>query len=81
MDLQRWCTARYKDVFEGLEAEGQLDVNDPLDMYALHFCYLPMLNKALDVFVQTWNNHGIRTAKNKSPEQLWLESEYPVHQS
>jgi hypothetical protein len=45
-----------------------------VDMFALHYCYLPMLNAALDFWRARWNCHKIRTAGNKSPAQLWNRS-------
>ena len=32
--------------------------------------YLPRINKTLQGFKEGWNNHGIRTAGHKSPNQL-----------
>jgi len=39
-------------------------------LWVLHYVYLPRINQALRVFVSSWNNHPIRTANHKSPQQL-----------
>lgn len=37
----------------------------------LGYVFLPRINYAIDLFVQGWNNHGIRTAGRHSPRQLF----------
>lgn len=75
VNLQAWCTLRFKDIFTHLEESALLDVDSPIDMFALHYCYLPALNAALDFFKDRWNRHGIRTAASNTPERIWLRSE------
>ena len=36
------------------------------------YLYLPAINKELSVFQSSYNEHPLRTAQNKSPNQLWL---------
>ena len=76
VDLQRWSTNRFRALFIWMENEGILNVDDPIDLWALHLCYIPVINKYLDNFVAKWNNHGIRTARNNSPRTLWIRSEH-----
>ncbi|KAK0542464.1 hypothetical protein OC846_006730 [Tilletia horrida] len=75
VDLQRLTTAKYKAVFEHLEAQRLLDVTNPVHLWALHFTFLPQLNRALDHFSDMWNHHPIRTPGllNRSPMQLRAE--------
>ncbi len=52
----------------------QIDILDPLNeehLYALHFVFIPRINRALSEFTNGWNNHPIRTAHYKSPHQLF----------
>ena len=35
--------------------------------------YLPVINKQLKNFREAWNVHQIRSAKSKTPTQLWLD--------
>ncbi|KAE8213844.1 hypothetical protein CF319_g9136 [Tilletia indica] len=75
VDLQRLTTAKYKAVFEHLEAQHLLDVSNPIHLWALHFIFIPQLNHALAFFADLWNFHPIRTQGlgNRSPMQLRAE--------
>ena len=43
-----------------------------LHLFALHFTFLPRINRALESFVEAWNLHPVRTEHNWTPEQIWL---------
>ena len=55
-----------------LEHEGQLDPDNEIDLYCLHFVFLPRINRSLTQFTEMWNRHKLRTAHNKSPIQLFI---------
>ena len=42
-------------------------------LFALHYVFLPRINKALVAFMATWNNHGVRTEHGKTPNQIFTE--------
>ena len=48
-----------------------LDVNDPSDLYALHFIFLPVIQQ-LDLFRNGWAHHALRTEQYQTPQQLWI---------
>ena len=48
-----------------------LDPINDLHIYALHYIFLPRINKALNEFRSTWNSHGIRTQEGSTPQQLF----------
>ncbi|KAE8227134.1 hypothetical protein CF326_g7607 [Tilletia indica] len=75
VDLQRLTTAKYKAVFEHLEAQHLLEVSNPIHLWALHFIFIPQLNHALAFFAGLWNSHPIRTQGlgDRSPMQLRAE--------
>ena len=56
-----------------IETEGYLDPLNEVDMYCLHFIFLPRINKCLEEFQESWNNHSLSTEGNKSPYQLFVE--------
>ena len=58
--------------FYGMEDTGLLNIENPIDMLALHITFLPRINLALSEFMETFNHHGLRTENNWSPYQLWL---------
>lgn len=67
----------WRDVFEKclcslynkLEDQGVLDVECPLQLFCLHYVYLPRIQVALDYFREAWNNHLLSSAGNHSPLQ------------
>ena len=71
-DVYQLVLSSFYDLFLSLEACGQLDPDNEGHLFCLHFTYLPIINEALSKFVLSWNNHKIRTARNKSPLQLFI---------
>ena len=70
-DLFVGCIATFYNLFYDLEQDNLLDPNDPLDLFALHYVYLPNINKRLESFIHIWNHHPLRSEENKTPLQLW----------
>lgn len=70
-EVNRVCSAHYKDLFQFMEDDGILDSNDELDLYALHYVYLPAIQASLNEFIAQWNHHGLRTMHSTSPLALW----------
>ena len=57
-------------MFHALQAEEKLD---EVDIFCLHYVYLSRLNSALKTFQESWNNHTISTARNLTPNQLFIQ--------
>ena len=72
-DLFSGCISVFYYLFYSLEDNGLLSPNDEIDLYALHYCFLPRVNAHLEIFCQAYNRHRLRTEGNHSPMQLWLE--------
>ena len=70
-DLRRVLVVYYIRLFSHLENSGVLDALNEEHLLALHYIYLPRINRALDEFVQDWNNHPLSTEGNRSPLSLW----------
>jgi hypothetical protein len=66
------CIALFHTLFWSLEAQGLLAPDNPTDLFCLHYVFLPRINHALDTFLSSYNHHPMRTARNKSPYQLWI---------
>lgn len=49
-----------------------LNAADEVDIYSLHYVFIPIIQKQLDVFRQAWACHPLRTERNRSPQQLWI---------
>ena len=61
--------------FSNLEREHLLNPDEELHIYALHWSFLPHLQRHLQFFTDGWNNHRLRTEGNKSPLQLWTQNQ------
>lgn len=71
-DLHRCVTVVYYRLFYYLEHHGHLDPDNELHRYAIHYVYIPRINKSLQEFKEGWNHHGVRTEHNLSPHQLFV---------
>ena len=72
-DLHQGITQLFYRLFYHLEHLDLLDPTSDIDLYALHYIFLPRINEAITKFVEAWNSHGVRTEHNKSPYQLFTE--------
>ena len=69
-DFHRCVTQLFYRLFYYLEYHGYLNPIDEKCIYALHYVFIPRINKAATQFVEAWNNHGLRTENTRSPNQL-----------
>jgi hypothetical protein len=72
-DVHRCATQLYYRLFYHLEDRELLDPLNEIHLFALHYIYTPRINATLKGFVEGWNNHGMRTAGRKTPNQLFVE--------
>ena len=70
-DMHKSVTVLYYKLFYFMEHHDILNQLNEHHLWALHYVFLPRINKALGEFVNSWNNHPIRTAGHKSPQQLF----------
>ena len=70
-DMHRCVTVIYYRLFYFMEDHGYLDPINEKHLYALHYVFLPRIQRSLSLFQEGWNNHGIRTEHNKTPKQLF----------
>ena len=72
-----WCnmhkcvTQLYYQLFYFLEYRGLLDPVNEYHLFALHYVFLPRLNKSLEGFMQSWNSCSLRAEDGHSPNQLF----------
>ena len=74
------CLYVYYSLFYYLEEAGYLDLGNDIHMFCLQFMFLPRINRHLEQFVSGWDNHPIRSERNKTPNQLWLSDLYDSSQ-
>uniref|UniRef100_A0A8C1VQK0 Integrase catalytic domain-containing protein n=1 Tax=Cyprinus carpio TaxID=7962 RepID=A0A8C1VQK0_CYPCA len=62
-DVWRGTVVIYHSLFTLLEQDGIIDHMNEKHTWALHHVYLPRLNRDLNIFVNQWNHHSLRTAR------------------
>lgn len=71
----------YYRLFYHMESTGLLDPLDSVHLYALHFVFLPRINKALDEFIKGWNKHTLSKTGGYSPMKLYTKEMIRLRQS
>lgn len=72
-DVATNVTDFFYRLFYELEDAGLCDISQDVHLTALHIAYLPEINMRMNDFRKAWNCHRLRTAGNRSPEQVWTE--------
>ena len=73
-DLFTGCISFFYNLFYMLEDRNLLDPGSEIDLFALHYIYLPRINNALKVFQDSYSHHHLHTARNCTPFQVWITS-------
>uniref|UniRef100_A0ABM0MHA4 Uncharacterized protein LOC102808228 n=1 Tax=Saccoglossus kowalevskii TaxID=10224 RepID=A0ABM0MHA4_SACKO len=66
-------------LFYHMETQNNLDVDSEVDLFCLHFVFVPRINSALEEFTAAFNRHGLRTEGGWSPLQIWLNGMIDVN--
>ncbi len=72
-DVHRCVSVLFADTFRGMQESNILDCLNEVDMFCLHFTFIPRINTCLQSFVESWNNHCISTERNLTPNQLFIQ--------
>lgn len=70
-DVFSSCTAHLYHMFYSMEDEGLLDPMDDIDLFCLHFVFIPRINQQLEYFKSAYSRHKLRTEHHHTPLQLW----------
>ena len=70
-DSHRCVTSLFYRLFYYLEQNDFLDAVDEKHIFALHYVYVPRINRSLRQFKEAWNSHGLRTERGQTPNQLF----------
>lgn len=73
-EVNRIVSYKFRRLFHDLEAEEVLNQRSQTDILCLCYVFLPRIQKSLLNFQNCWNNHALSSAKNSTPNQLWLIS-------
>ena len=72
-DLFTGCTYIFYNLFYHMEDQGILDPSNESHLAALHYVFLPIINRHLKLFTEGHNWAPISPEQNQLPEQLWLK--------
>ena len=59
-------------LFYDMEDSGILSATNEVQLFCLHYVFLPRLNRQLEQFCHAWNDHHLRSEHGLTPNQLWL---------
>lgn len=71
-DVHRCVGSLFYSTFKDLESQGALDPLNEVDLFSLHFVYIPRINSTLTSFRESWNNNPSSTERNLTPNQLFV---------
>ena len=71
-DVYRSVSSNFSCTFSMLESENVLDPVNDVDIFCLHFVFVPRINRCLQEFQESWNLHSLSTEGNMSPYQLFF---------
>ena len=69
---------KFGPLFTMLETRGILNVEDSLDIFALHYVFLPRINESLRILMNSHNNHAVSSEGNKTPYQMLATEGFDV---
>ena len=59
--LRRTVTQFWRNVFLSLVHDNILNNTDPINLECIRLCFLPVVQRHLDTFKDTWNHHRMRS--------------------
>ena len=71
-DVYQSVLSVFYDLFMSVELDGILDPDNEDHLFCLHELYKSAINNMLGKFSDSWLNHKLRTAGNKTPLQLFI---------
>ena len=72
VDVWKNVNSRFHTLFHFMEMHEVLSVVNPIHMFALHYTFVPIIQRQLDIFCDQHNNHKLRTESSYTPNQLWV---------
>ena len=62
----------YYDIFYQLEDLELLDPSSELDLFSLHYVFVPKINKHMNIWKDGWVNHKLSSEAQYTPLQLFI---------
>lgn len=63
----------FKQLFDDMVDQNILDIYDDIQLFSLHYIFLPRIERSIQEFVNQMNHRPVSTENNKSPMQMWHE--------
>jgi hypothetical protein len=63
-----------------MENAGVIQSDSELDLLILHQLATNLFQRTLETYVDSWNNHPVRTEGKKTPNQLYVSGLVPLKQ-
>ncbi|KAG9272109.1 hypothetical protein AMEX_G13061 [Astyanax mexicanus] len=70
-DVYEHALDLFYQIFVSLEDHSALHPDNELHLFALHWIFLPQIQRHIKSFRDAWNFHGLRTERGQSPQQIW----------
>ncbi|KIY60801.1 hypothetical protein CYLTODRAFT_363702 [Cylindrobasidium torrendii FP15055 ss-10] len=74
VDMRRDCIEVFRQIFLYLEENELWDKSNLIHCVCLFLVYQPRIQAGLNAAKEAWNHHKIRTANNKTPVALFMQS-------
>ena len=63
----------YYNLFYYMEDSDILDPSSDMDLFCLHYVFVPRINNHLDICREGWIRHKMSSARERTPLQLFIE--------
>lgn len=73
LDVYKKVAAPFLNIFEELQVNGGLDMDNENQLFALQFVYLQRIDAFLQEWMKGYNNRPCSSMGNKSPDTVWLD--------
>lgn len=70
-DVYRCVLSLFYQLFYFLEDTNKLDPTSDVDLFCLHYIYVPKINNALKMFTDGWNSHALTTEHSMTPSHMF----------
>ncbi|KAF6759845.1 hypothetical protein DFP72DRAFT_805956 [Ephemerocybe angulata] len=79
-DVRKDSLEHFRQIFFQLEELDLLNTESRIHLSCLYLVFHPRIQQSLDETRTSWNNHGIRTARNKTPVAIYeLSREHAIN--
>ena len=70
-DIGEGVISVFSSLFHHLEVQGIHDPCSDLDIFTLHYVFMPRIQRSLDRLAERFSYHLLSTEGNRTPRQLW----------